>query len=111
MLTSRGTLPGDRAQGLAAEPCLVQHEQLLRKGPCSACRTSRSSHLSPGKGIGECEQYLEQTWTMEDTPSPAQHYCTGENRSLQDSAPSLLTVLLISSPYGSVSGDEGHAHK
>lgn len=73
MLTSWGTLPGDRARGLAAEPCLVQHEQLLRKGPCSACRTSRSSHLSPGKGIGENEQYLEQTWTMEDTPSPAQH--------------------------------------
>lgn len=59
------------------------------------------------RGTGEQEQYLEQTWMLEAAPSPAQHYCTGENRSLRDSTPGLLTVL-ISRLRGSGSGNKGH---
>lgn len=34
-----------RAQGWTAQPCQVQHEQLLRKCPCCTCRKGRSSCL------------------------------------------------------------------
>lgn len=108
VLTLQGTLLSSETGMETAQPCWVQHEQLLGKGPCSACRTGRSSCLCPSKGIREWEWHLEQTHMVEYAPFPAQQY--QEKKSLQDSAPGLPAVL-IPSPRGSVSGDEGHAHK